>query len=143
MKPTTLTSQVLGVLRDSAAPLSTNDVYLRLLKAGAFIHTPANKARSNISGRLSELRDQHKAASYRDESKGLLLWSCIDNKRTPVKKPVVKTAADTKIIIENDTVVHEHIRSTYTPDVNAVLVALLEDMGDLLKSAAHALKPRP
>lgn len=139
MKPTTLTSQVLGVLRDSAVPLTTNDVYLRLLKAGAFQHTPATNARKNISGRLTELRDQHKAASRRDEEKGVLLWSCIDGKQ---RKPVIKTPADTKVVIENDTVVHEHIRSTYTPDTNAVLCALLSDIGDLLKSASYALRAK-
>lgn len=138
MQPTTLTSQVLGVLRDSAVPLSTNDIYLRLTKSGAFLHTPAVKARKNIAGRLTELREKNKAASKRDETKGLLLWTCTDGKR----KPIVQAPADTKII-ENDVEVHEQIRSTYTPDVNAVLSALLSDMGDLFKSAAEALKAKP
>jgi len=55
-------------------PASSNDIYLRVVKEGAYANTDPRAARARISARLAELRTKGKVISTMVESKGIMVW---------------------------------------------------------------------
>ncbi len=64
---------IFQIIHRAAIPLSTNDVYQRLLTEGTFHEVPAQKARTDIAAKLRKLKSRG-VISVVDTVKGCQLW---------------------------------------------------------------------
>lgn len=64
---------IFQIIHRAAIPLSTNDVYQRLLTEGTFHEVPAQKARTDIAAKLRKLKSRG-VISRVDPVKGTQLW---------------------------------------------------------------------
>ena len=64
---------IFQIIHRAAIPLSTNDVYQRLLTEGTFHEVPAHKARTDIAAKLRKLKSRG-VISHVDPVKGCQLW---------------------------------------------------------------------
>jgi hypothetical protein len=74
VKPLTSTDLIYATLKSMPRPASSNDIYLRVVKEGAYANTDPRAARARISARLAELRTKGKVISTMVESKGIMVW---------------------------------------------------------------------
>lgn len=64
---------IFQIIHRAAIPLSTNDVYQRLLTEGTFHEVPAQRARTDIAAKLQKLKSRG-VISHVDPIKGNQLW---------------------------------------------------------------------
>lgn len=81
---------IFQIIHRAAIPLSTNDVYQRLLSDGTFEEVPAQKARADIAAKLRKLKSRG-VISVVDAVKGCQLWQLDPDTRA--KMPRVTDAS--------------------------------------------------
>ena len=87
---------IFQIIHRAAIPLSTNDVYQRLLTEGTFHEVPAHKARTDIAAKLRGLKKRG-VISRVDPVKGTQLWQLDPDTRAKLPRETA-SAADAKSI---------------------------------------------
>ena len=84
---------IFQIIHRAAIPLSTNDVYQRLLTEGTFHEVPAQKARTDIAAKLRKLKSRG-VISVIDTVKGCQLWQLDPDTRAKMPRIMETTPVE-------------------------------------------------
>ncbi len=131
MKPLTSTDLIYATLKAMPRPASSNDIYLRVVKLGAYANIDSKSARARISARLAELRTKGKVVSSMVESKGIMVWD-LPGKKHKVEVLAAKEAIQTIQPAKDQ----QPTRQSHTE----ILATALEDIANAILKASAELK---
>lgn len=128
-KNPSLTDRTLDALDQMVTPVSTLEVYNRMLSLGYVPGSNIARERADVSSALGKLRKANKVYSAHDES-GVLLWDMAQ-----IEKPVIRVTNERKFGIRD-----EIARIRKDIPAQMILADTFDEIAQTLTHAANALR---
>ena len=128
-KNMSLTDKAFETMDTMVLPVSTADIYNRMVSLGYVTGENPNRVRADVSSALGKLRKAGKVFSEHDDS-GVLLWDM-----HVAKKPVIRVTTEKRAAIRD-----EIARVRHDLPTQIVLAELFDELAQSLSHAANVLR---